>query len=273
VRQRQRLGREQSQLHHHLSENRFHSVDPRQAAPRPGPLYLYPIQFDDGSVVFIAHHRRLDHLPERGLFDGVDEDAAQLVQRVGPRYGKHRDARADQLGEVVQEDQSPMQHPRRDVLQQVVLQGGHRRQASARRAGVVGGPGESVRRPARYVRDFFTLKSRHQSRSLDGVGGVVAELSLVVVPPREHLPLVGTSHAMQRPRRYAYYFFTLQRRHLLGSPHVLAGTVTQPVIITFTPAKQKSITTTPHRAKLERTKCRRFRIESRPRKTETHTRP
>ena len=54
--------------------------------------------------------------------------------------------------------------------------------------GLVGGPGEGVGRPAGHAVDLLALlEGGHQARPLDGVGRAVAQLTLVVVAPREHL--------------------------------------------------------------------------------------
>ena len=64
----------------------------------------------------------------------------------------------------------------------------HRRGHLARGNRLVGGPGQRVRRPARHAVDLLALlQGGHQARPLDGVGRAVAQLTLVVVAPREHL--------------------------------------------------------------------------------------
>ena len=54
--------------------------------------------------------------------------------------------------------------------------------------GLVGGPGEGVRRAAGHAVDLLALlEGGHQARPLNGVGRTVPQLTLVVVAPREHL--------------------------------------------------------------------------------------
>lgn len=52
--------------------------------------------------------------------------------------------------------------------------------------GLAGGPSERVSGAAGHTVDLLPLQRRHQSRPLDGVGGAVSELALVVVAPRVH---------------------------------------------------------------------------------------
>ena len=64
----------------HLPENGLAAVDTCVTALVPGPLNLQAVEFDDGSVLAVAHHRRLDHLLEGDLLDGGNEAAAQQIQ-------------------------------------------------------------------------------------------------------------------------------------------------------------------------------------------------
>lgn len=52
-----------------------------------------------------AAERRTD-LSEGGLLEGIDEDSSELVQAAFPFHRKHGDARAYQLGEVVEQDET-----------------------------------------------------------------------------------------------------------------------------------------------------------------------
>ena len=64
----------------------------------------------------------------------------------------------------------------------------HRRRHLSCGHRLVGGPCERVRRPAGHAVDLLALlQGGHQARPLDGVGRPVAQLTLVVVAPREHL--------------------------------------------------------------------------------------
>ena len=79
---------------------------------------------------------------------------------------------------------SKVQGPTSDT----VLNSTHRRGHLARGHWLVGGPGQRVRRAACHAVDLLALlQRRHQPRPLDGVGRAVAQLTLVVVAPCEHL--------------------------------------------------------------------------------------
>ena len=52
--------------------------------------------------------------------------------------------------------------------------------------GLAGGPGQGVGRAAGHPVDLLALQRGHQPGPLDGVGGPVAQLALVVVAPRVH---------------------------------------------------------------------------------------
>ena len=64
----------------HLAEDGLAAVDSGVTALVPRPLDLQAVELDDGSVLAVAHHRRLHHLLEGDLLDGGDEAAAQQIQ-------------------------------------------------------------------------------------------------------------------------------------------------------------------------------------------------
>lgn len=82
------------------------------------------------------------------------------------------------------------------VLDEVVLHRYNRRHTT-RRNRLACAPGDSMRRAASNAVDVLALQGDHLARPLDGSGGAIAQLALVVVPPREHLTLVSAGNAVQ----------------------------------------------------------------------------
>lgn len=82
-------------------------------------------------MMLVAYHRGLNHFSERRLFDVVDQNVSELVQRFLARDRKHGDTRTNQFGEMVQKYEPSMQHPSGNILEQVVFDGGSNRQAGA----------------------------------------------------------------------------------------------------------------------------------------------
>lgn len=147
-----------------------------------------------------------------------DEDSSERVEAdrgpvsrlsQSPLQVKHGDAGTEELGDVMEQQQAVPQSHDGNLLQVVVLHRYLRNTATALLSylvshhrpllvltsvqylsgqlpgvgGFTGGPGQSVSRATGHTVDFFTLQCSHQPRPLDGVGGPVPELSLVIVPP------------------------------------------------------------------------------------------
>lgn len=105
------------------------------------------------------------------------------------------------------------------------------------RCGLVGAPGEGVGRAAGDPVDLLSLQRNHQAGSLDGIGGAVAELALVVVAPGEDLALIAAGDAVKRPGRDANDLLTLKGCDLARVANVLVGAVSESVIVSLAPAR------------------------------------
>ena len=73
-------------------------------------------------------------------------------------------------------------------------------------------------------------------RSLAGCGGVVSDLTFVIVTPSIHFPITGAGQTVEGATRYVHHLLVCQCSHnSLG--HTLVGVVSmpQPEIVTFTP--------------------------------------
>jgi len=61
-----------------------------------------------------------------------------------------------------------------------------------------------------YIFSFPVLKAGYEPRPLDGIGGPITQLTLVIVAPGEHLTRVRARHTVQRTRRYRDDLATLR---------------------------------------------------------------
>lgn len=170
-------------------------------------------RFNVSAQVGIIHRPYSVLLPHLAL---GDEDASERVEAHRGSVARltqptlqveHGDTRAEELRDVMQQQQPVPQGHDGDLLQVVVLHGDLEHSTQAVRAsarssftapcwrsgylsrqlpgvgGLAGGPGEGVSRSAGHPVDLLALKRGHQPRPLDGVGGPVSQLPLVVVPP------------------------------------------------------------------------------------------
>ena len=64
----------------HLTKDGLAPIDAGETAFVTRALDLQSVEFDDGAVLPVAHHRRLHHFLEGDFLDGRDQASAQLVQ-------------------------------------------------------------------------------------------------------------------------------------------------------------------------------------------------